>query len=111
MQSSYRRLAVVLATLLLSTLPAPYQTRGAPASPAPGADKSVPQGYGQPPSMLSIPGPLNPLLRLAAVSRLVPPEDVLPLLSHQIVLDGYGGRALKPHRVPVAGQTLCGAGA
>ena len=96
MQSSYRRLAVVLATLLLSTLPAPYQTRGAPASPAPGADKSVPQGYGQPPSMLSIPGPLNPLLRLAAVSRLVPPEDVLPLLSHQIVLDGYGGRASNP---------------
>jgi hypothetical protein len=28
---------------------------------------------------------------LAAVSRKVTPEEVLPLLSHQVVLDGYGG--------------------
>jgi hypothetical protein len=44
-----------------------------------------------PSSMLAIPGPLQPFLRLAAVSHKVTPEEVLPLLSHQVVLDGFGG--------------------
>ena len=42
-------------------------------------------------STLAIPGPLLPFLRLAAVSRKASLEEVLPLLSHQVVLDGFGG--------------------
>jgi hypothetical protein len=82
MRYSYRPLAVLLATLFLALSPLPHKTWGAtPPSPS-----------------LAIPGPLQPFLRLAAVSRLVTPEEVLPLLSHQVVLDGYGGssRASSP---------------
>jgi len=92
MQYSYRSWAVLLTTLLLGISLFPYKTWGAkpPSGATPsGPDKSVP-----PPSpTLAIPGPLQPLLRLAAVSRKVAPEEVLPLLSHQVVLDGYGGSA------------------
>jgi len=36
-----------------------------------------------------IPGPLRPLLRMAGVSLKVEPEEVLPLLSRNVVLQGY----------------------
>ncbi len=94
MRSSYRPLAVLQATLLLAISPLPSKTWGAtPPSPAApvGADKSPPRGPAPPSPTLAIPGPLQPFLRMAAVSRKVTPEEVLPLLSHQVVLDGYGG--------------------
>ncbi|MGA3327740.1 MAG: hypothetical protein ABSF45_25045 [Terriglobia bacterium] len=94
MRSSYRPWAVLLTTLLLAISSLLSTTWGAtPPSPAApgGADKSVPRGPSAPSPTLAIPGPLQPFLRLAAVSRKVTPEEVLPLLSHQVVLDGYGG--------------------
>lgn len=43
------------------------------------------------PDIINIPGPLRPLLRMAAISQEVSPDDVLPLLSHNIYLRGYQG--------------------
>ena len=94
MRSSYRPWAILLATLLLTVLLHPYKLWGAsPPSPAAhvDGDKSIPSGIAPPSSTLAIPGPLQSFLRLAAVARGVTPEDVLPLLSHQVVLSGYGG--------------------
>lgn len=94
MRSSYRPVPVLLTTLFLAISPWPHKTWGAtPPSPAApvDADKSAPRGPAPPSPTLAIPGPLEPFLRLAAVSRKVTPEEVLPLLSHQVVLDGYGG--------------------
>jgi hypothetical protein len=39
--------------------------------------------------MASIPGPLRSLLRMAGVSQKAEPEEVLPLLSRNVVLQGY----------------------
>jgi len=94
MKSSYRPLAFPLAMLSLALSLGSHQTWGAtPPSPAApdSADKSAPRSPEPPSPTLALPGPLSPFLRLAAVSRQVAPEEVLPLLSHQVVLDGYGG--------------------
>jgi hypothetical protein len=37
-----------------------------------------------------IPGPLRSFLRMAGISQKISPEDVLPLLSHNIYIEGYG---------------------
>ncbi len=39
----------------------------------------------------SIPGPLRSFLRMAAISQEVSPDEVLPLLSRNIVVSGYQG--------------------
>lgn len=99
MRSSCRPLTVLLATLLLALAPLPVKMWGIPpASPASTgkADKTSPAVPAPLSTTMAIPGPLNSFLRLAAVSRLVNPEEVLPLLSHQVVLDGYGGRSTAP---------------
>ncbi len=41
---------------------------------------------------LTIPGPLRPFLRMAAISQKVSPAEVAPLLAHNIFLQGYQGR-------------------
>jgi hypothetical protein len=43
-------------------------------------------------STYSIPGPLRPFLRLAAISQKVSPDEVIPLLAHHVVMEGYGGQ-------------------
>ena len=94
MRMSHRSQAVKLATLLLALSTWPYVTWGAgPPSTAvtEDADKAAPSGPSPSAPMLALPGPLLPFLRLAAVSHQVTPEEVLPLVSHQVVLDGYGG--------------------
>ncbi len=93
MESSYRPRAVLPAALLCAISLLPYKVLGAPPPPAvaDGADKSVPHGPASPAPMLAIPGPLLPFLRLAAVSHYAAPEEVLPLVSHQVTLNGYGG--------------------
>jgi hypothetical protein len=96
MQISYRSLAVLLATLIPTISLGPHQTWGAaPPSPAAraNADKPSPGDTAPLSSTLAIPGPLHPFLRLAAVSRTVTPEEVLPLVSHQVVLQGYGAES------------------
>ncbi len=93
MQSSVRLRAILLPTLLLSVSFFQPKAWCAPPTPAnaksaEGADAGNPNA---PSPTLDLPGPLQPFLRMAAVSRMVNPEEVLPLLSHQVVLDGYGG--------------------
>ncbi len=41
---------------------------------------------------VTIPGPLRPFLRMAAISQKVSPEEVLPLFAHNVFLQGYQGR-------------------
>src|ERR1700722_9081972 len=41
------------------------------------------------PDEASIPGPLRSFLRMAAISQQISPEEVLPLLARNIVVNGY----------------------
>ena len=41
------------------------------------------------PASVAIPGPLRSFLRMAAISQQVSPEDVLPLLAHNVATGGY----------------------
>src|SRR6266404_3407124 len=43
-----------------------------------------------------IPGPLRSFLRMAAVSQKVTPEEVLPLLARNVVVNGFQGGGGKP---------------
>ncbi len=94
MPSSYRPLAIFLASLALAMVLIHDQTWGA-TPPSPGApgngDNSASRVPPSPSPTLALPGPLQPFLRLAGVSSKVSPEEVLPLLSHQVVVDGYSG--------------------
>ena len=40
--------------------------------------------------MIIIPGPLRSFLRMAGISQKISPEDVLPLLAHNVYIQGYG---------------------
>src|SRR5205807_3284671 len=42
-------------------------------------------------SKVSIPGRFRPFPRLAAISQQVAPDEVLPLMARNIVIDGYRG--------------------
>jgi hypothetical protein len=42
-------------------------------------------------SVVTIPGPFKPFLRMAAISQQVAPREVLPLLARNVVIDGYRG--------------------
>lgn len=94
MRRSYRPWAVPITTLLLAfspTLRPSWAAAQPPGAASEGADRTDVSAPLPPSPTFAIPGPLQPFLRLAAVSRKVTPEEVLPLLSHQVVLDGYGG--------------------
>jgi hypothetical protein len=58
-------------------------SRVAPAN----ADQSAASPGAEP--RLSIPGPLRSFLRMGGISQDVPPPQVLPLLAHNVVLQGY----------------------
>jgi hypothetical protein len=47
---------------------------------------------------LSIPGPLRSFLRMAGISQKISPEEVVPLLAHNVFQSGYDGR--QPNRRP-----------
>ena len=44
-----------------------------------------------PAEQVSIPGPLRSFLRMAAISQKISPEEVLPLLARNVVVNGYQG--------------------
>jgi len=50
-----------------------------------------PQQTAEEQTTVTIPGPLRPFLRMAAVSQQVTPQEVLPLLARNVVIDGYRG--------------------
>jgi hypothetical protein len=64
---------------------------GAGASPGTGQRTSGPAQIADQQARVTIPGPLKPFLRMAAISQQVNPEEVLPLLARNVVIDGYRG--------------------
>lgn len=61
-----------------------------------GADRpqerqSSPSAQAAEQTQIIIPGPLRPFLRMAAISQQVTPEEVLPLLARNALIDGYRG--------------------
>ena len=48
------------------------------------------------PEEVTIPGPLRSFLRMAAISQKVSPDEVLPLLSRNVVVNGFQGGGGKP---------------
>ena len=44
---------------------------------------------------VSIPGPLRSFLRMAAISQKVLPEEVLPFMARNVVVEGYTWQARK----------------
>jgi len=72
-----------------TALPAtPSQQSNGTQSPEPPAVSS--------PEEVTIPGPLRSFLRMAAISQKVSPEEVLPLLSRNVVVSGFQGGSGKP---------------
>lgn len=45
-----------------------------------------------PPATVAIPGPIRSFLRMAGISQKVSPEEILPLLARNVVVQGYGGQ-------------------
>ncbi|PYV21259.1 MAG: hypothetical protein DMG27_21095, partial [Acidobacteria bacterium] len=58
------------------------------------SDAVQPFGEGSMPSAatVTIPGPLRSFLRMAAISQKVSPEEILPLLARNVVVEGYSGK-------------------
>ena len=54
---------------------------------SPGSDTSP----AAPPSQVTIPGPLRSFLRMAGISQKITPDEVLPLLSRNVIVSGYDG--------------------
>src|SRR6266853_6302396 len=48
------------------------------------------------PEEVTIPGPLRSFLRMAAISQKISPEEVLPLLARNVVVNGFQGGGGKP---------------
>jgi hypothetical protein len=81
--------------LLCCCLPAVRSAKAArspnpPApNPPPPARPSGEQGPESPANILTIPGPLRSFLRMAAISQKAPPEEVMPLLARNALIEGY----------------------
>lgn len=65
-------------------------TQPAVASTAQAAANSIEASLSSTPhEMVTIPGPLRPLFRMAGISQEVPPAEVLPMLARNVTLWGY----------------------
>src|SRR5215467_7770199 len=90
--------ASVLVLFLFCCLPgirlAQAQASSAAASPAHPSTGRDPESS----TSMMIPGPLHSFLRMAAISQKALPEEVLPLLSRNAVIQGYAwqGRSGRP---------------
>src|ERR1700727_3170094 len=80
-----------------SSKTAPSPSKSARASESPSVDAASPGAE------VSIPGPLRSFLRMAGISQKVSPDEVLPLLARNVVVNGYlqerrngSGRTGKP---------------
>jgi hypothetical protein len=67
-------------------------------NPSQGQNSSPPAPAADEQSQVTIPGPLRPFLRMAAISQQVKPEEILPLLARNVVIDGYRGSPDKDPR-------------
>src|SRR6202163_2115322 len=67
-----------------------------PAGQSAGTRSSGPAASPDSPEEVTLPGPLRSFLRMAAVSQKVSPEEVLPLLARNVVVNGFQGGGGKP---------------
>lgn len=51
------------------------------------------------PETVAIPGPLRSFLRMSAVGQDVPPNEILPMLAHNVVLLGYQNGVVKEYLI------------
>jgi hypothetical protein len=80
----------LFASTLLAGVPTPAGGYPPGSSPqAKGLKADVPATGDK--ATATIPGPLRSFLRMAAISQQVTPQDVLPLLARNIVVQGYNG--------------------
>ena len=92
MKCPIRNLTVFVSAFCLSLCSFAYSGNpGAPPSDQPntGHAKAGPSSSSLPVETASIPGPLRSFMRMAAISQKVPAEDVLPLLSRNVFMQGY----------------------
>ena len=61
------------------------------SNPADGAATLPPDGVGADSTEFMIPGPLRSFLRMAGISQKIAPEEMLPLLSRNVFMQGYEG--------------------
>lgn len=88
MKPSLFLLVFFLGGLFLATLDPVSRANGKPNSEA--AENSDPSAApSQVESTVTIPGPLRSFLRMSGVSQGVSPAEVLPLVAHSVVLQGY----------------------
>jgi hypothetical protein len=89
---------VLLAEALVLVLPGStgraWGTRTTPFSRSSAASAAPASEVVPPISQTSVvvPGPLPSFLRMAAISQEIPPDEVLPLLARNVVMEGYGWR-------------------
>jgi hypothetical protein len=92
MKAPLRLLCFLLAVFLL--IPSSGFT-AASATPPPGKASSDPAAdtgaEAAQPATVAIPGPLRPFLRMAGISQKISPEEVMPLLAHNVFSQGYEG--------------------
>lgn len=62
-----------------------------PAAASPQREGSSASAQPADQSEVILPGPLKPFLRMAAISQQIGPDEVLPLLARNIVINGYRG--------------------
>ncbi len=91
MKRPLRTVAIFTAVSLGLLAASPAQSVAAiVASNSPGAELAgVPTQPPPPADTVTIPGPLRSFMRMAAISQKVSPEDVLPLLSRNVFMQGY----------------------
>jgi hypothetical protein len=67
-----------------------------PATPAGQSNRTQSSGSEASSEEVTIPGPLRSFLRMAAISQKVSPDEVLPLLARNVVVNGFQGGGGKP---------------
>src|SRR5579864_2338604 len=89
-----KRLSAFFFTILFTFVFLPRYARAEtpddPAPQSPSARSSAPASS-ETPEDVSIPGPLRSFLRMAAISQKISPEEVLPLLARNVVVNGFQG--------------------
>src|SRR5579864_1819494 len=85
---SPRRLPSFLVVMLLCTC---CLSPNAWSAPAAGLSRSEDAGGPSVAANAIIPGPLRSFLRMAGISQKISPEEVVPLLAHNIFTQGYEG--------------------
>jgi hypothetical protein len=86
-RQTFRRSAFLL-TIFVCIFASLVRVEAAPAPQAvnPGAAPAV---AANPSGQITLPGPLRSFLRMAGISQKVAPDEVLPFLARQIVIQGY----------------------